>query len=46
MRNFIDAFTVSTNRKLKAFRKNSMGNISHNYRSRSHPHDDCSRCRH
>lgn len=28
MRNFIDAFTVSTNRKLKAFRKNSMGNIS------------------
>ena len=28
MRNFIDAFTVSTNRKLKAFRKNTMGNIS------------------
>lgn len=29
MRNFIDAFTVSTNRKLKAFRKDCLGSVTH-----------------
>ena len=28
MRNFIDAFTVSTSRKLKAFRNSCKGNVS------------------
>ena len=28
MRNFIDAFTVSTNRKLKAFRNNQLGSVT------------------